>query len=133
MDDERTPETEALYARGMAQLRAAQWSEAVESLTELRAISSAYHEVDRLIADALLKIEVERTGTPDGIAPPKDRRLLSPRFITAALVLILIGGGLLATLGPFSAPATQANAVVPSPAISLPTPAPTNTPRPTAT
>ena len=56
MDDEQTFESEKLYMRGMAQLRAAQWKAAVETLSELRSISSAYPEVDTLIADALLKV-----------------------------------------------------------------------------
>ena len=60
MDDEQTFESEKLYARGMAQLRAAQWKAAVETLSELRTISSAYPEVDTLIADALLKTEIDR-------------------------------------------------------------------------
>ena len=36
MDDEQTFESEQLYSRGMAQLRAAQWKAAVETLSELR-------------------------------------------------------------------------------------------------
>ena len=71
MDDEQTFESEKLYMRGMAQLRAAQWQAAVETLSELSAISSAYSDVDALIADALLKVEIERLRAPDGLAPPK--------------------------------------------------------------
>ena len=60
MDDEASFESEQLYERGMAQLRAAQWKAAVETLSELRAMSDAYPDVDTLIADALLKAEIER-------------------------------------------------------------------------
>jgi hypothetical protein len=135
VDDQQTFEAEQLYERGMAQLRAAQWKAAVETLSELRAISSAYPELETLIADALLKGEIERLRAPDGIAPPKQRRLLRPRFLTAALVLFAIGGGLLIAMRPFdSAPPPQA---LPTSALSLPSPAPataapTTTPAPTA-
>src|SRR5436190_10083123 len=95
MDEEQTFESEKLYMRGMAQLRAAQWKAAVETLSELRTISSAYPEIETLIADALLKIEVERLSAPDGLAPPKHRSLLRPRFLTAVLVLFVLGGVLL--------------------------------------
>jgi Mg-chelatase subunit ChlD len=131
MDDEQTFETEQLYERGMAQLRAAQWKAAVETLSELRAISSAYPEIDSLIADALLKSEIERLRAPDGVAPPKRRRLLRPRFLTAVLVLFLLGGGLLIAMRPFAAPVVEP-VVQPTSALALPTPAPTDPPPATA-
>lgn len=131
MDDEQTFETEQLYERGMAQLRAAQWKAAVETLSELRTISSAYPEVDSLIADALLKSEIERLRAPDGVAPPKRRRLLRPRFLTAVLVLFLLGGALLIAMRPFAAPVAEV-AVQPTSALALPTPAPTDVPPATA-
>jgi Ca-activated chloride channel homolog len=127
MDDEQTFESEQLYERGMAQLRAAQWKAAVETLSELRTISSAYPDVDSLISDALLKSEIERLRAPDGVAPPKQRRLLRPRFLTAVLVLFILGGVSLIALRPFSAPLEQP-LVQPTSALALPTPAPTNVP-----
>jgi Ca-activated chloride channel family protein len=131
MDEEQTAESEQLYTRGMAQLRAAQWQAAVETLSELRTISSAYPEVETLIADALLKLEVDRLRAPDGLAPPKQRRLLRPRFLTAVLVLFALGGVLLIAMRPFAATPTP---VTPQPTIaaSLPTPAPTDMPTATA-
>src|SRR4029079_773564 len=135
MDDEQTFESEQLYARGMAQLRAAQWKAAVETLSELRAISNAYPDVDTLIADALLKTEIDRLRAPDGLAPPK-RRLLRPRFLTAVLVLFALGGALLIAMRPFAAAPTSAMRQ-PTASATLPTPAPTNvppaTPKPSAT
>src|SRR3954452_21048144 len=135
MDDEQTFESEKLYMRGMAQLRAAQWKAAVETLSELRAISSAYPEVDTLIADALLKTEIDRLRAPDGLAPPK-KRLLRPRFLTAVLVLFALGGALLVAMRPFGAAPTP-TAPQPTSSATLPTPAPTNvppaTPEPSAT
>jgi Ca-activated chloride channel family protein len=131
MEDEQTFESEQLYTRGMAQLRAAQWKAAVETLSELRAISSAYPEVDTLIADALLKVEIDRLHAPDGLAPPKQRRLLRPRFLTAVLVLFALGGALLIAVRPFdTTPPPQPQ---PTSAAALPTPAPTNTLLPTNT
>ena len=132
MDDEQTFESEQLYTRGMAQLRAAQWKAAVETLSELRTISSAYPEVDTLIADALLKVEIDRLHAPDGMAPPKRRRLLRPRFLTAVLVLFALGGALLIAMRPFGAAPPPAPPQ-PTSAASLPTPAPTNVPPATAT
>src|SRR4029079_6221190 len=138
MDDEQTFESEQLYVRGMAQLRAAQWKAAVETLSELRTVSSAYPDVDTLIADALLKIEIDRLHAPDGAAPPKRRRFLRPRFLTAVLVLFVIGGALLIPMSPFGAAPVPATPQ-PTSAASLPSPAPTitllptNTPTPTAT
>jgi Mg-chelatase subunit ChlD len=129
MDDEQTFETEKLYMRGMAQLRAAQWKAAVETLSELRSISSAYPEVDTLIADALLKTEIDRLRAPDGLAPPK-KRLLRPRFLTAVLVLFALGAALLIAMRPFGdspVPAPQ-----PTSSAALPTPAPTAVPTATA-
>jgi hypothetical protein len=67
----------------MAQFRAAQWNDAVKTFSELRAISGAYPEVDALIADALLKAEVDRAKSPDSVVPPKHRKLLRPRLLTA--------------------------------------------------
>src|SRR4051794_17795415 len=135
MDDEQTFESEKLYMRGMAQLRAAQWKAAVETLSELRAISSAYPEVDTLIADALLKTEIDRLRAPDGLAPPK-KRLLRPRFLTAVLVLFALGGALLVAMRPFGVAPTP-TAPQPTSSATLPTPAPTNvppaTPEPSAT
>jgi len=135
MDEEPTFESEKLYMRGMAQLRAAQWKAAVETLSELRSISNAYPEADTLIADALLKTEIDRLHAPDGLAPPQ-KRLLWPRFLTAVLVLFVLGGALLIALRPFggtpapAAPQPTSSAMLPSPA---PTDVPTATPKPTAT
>jgi hypothetical protein len=130
MTSERTEETEALYAQGIALFRAAQWSEAVRVFSDLRAISNAYPELDALIADALLKIEVERTRMPEVAAPP--RRLPGWIFGAAGLALFLVGGGTLIAMRPTPAPV-----VAPTPrptiAVSMPTPAPTWTPKPTST
>jgi len=55
----------------MAQLRAAQWKAAVETLSELRTISNAYPDVNTLISDALLKVEkLDRLHAPDGLHRP---------------------------------------------------------------
>ena len=132
MDDEQTFESEQLYERGMAQLRAAQWKAAVETLSELRTISNAYPELDTLISDALLKIEIDRLRAPDGLAPPKQRRLLRPRFLTAVLMLFALGGALLIAMRSFAAVPTPATPQ-PTSVASLPTPAPTNVPTPTIT
>ena len=127
MTSERTAETEALYTQGIELFRAAQWSEAVRVFSELRAISSAYPEIDALIADALLKIEVERTKMPE-VAPPP-RRLPAWVIGAVALVLLLAGGGALIAMRPTPPPEP-----VPTPrptiAAALPTPAPTSTPKP---
>jgi Ca-activated chloride channel homolog len=136
MDDEQTFESEQLYARGMAQLRAGQWKAAVETLSELRTISNAYPELDTLISDALLKIEIDRLRPPDGLAPPKPPGMFRPRFLTAAVGLFVLGGALLIAIRPFG---TAPTPVMPQPtsAVSLPTSAPTTvlpaTPEPAPT
>jgi hypothetical protein len=130
MEFERTPETDALFARGVEQFRAAQWDAAVATLSELRAITSAYPEADVMIADALLKAEVERAKSPDGVVPPKHRNVFRPRLMTAVPVLLILGAVLLFFARPF---ATAAPEALPTSAVSLPTPAPTNTPKPTST
>src|SRR5262249_15774910 len=86
MRSERTAETEALYAQGIELFRTAQWAEAVRVFSDLRAISSAYPEIDALIADAMLKIEIERTRMPE-VAPPP-RRL--PAWVIGAVALALL-------------------------------------------
>jgi Ca-activated chloride channel family protein len=130
MEEEQTFESEKLYMRGMAQLRAGQWKAAVETLSELRTISNAYPDVDTLIADALLKAEIDRLRAPDGLAPPK-RRLLRPRFLTAVLVLFALGGVLLVAMRPFGTVPPPAIAQ-PTSDISLPSPAPVTAPPATA-
>jgi Ca-activated chloride channel homolog len=131
MNNERMLQPEELYARGLDHLRQARWDDAVETLSKLRSISTAYPDVDRLIADALLKIEIERAHTPDGVAPPKPNRFLRFQYIVPIVALLVIGGALLILLRPTSVPA--ALSVAPTSSMSLPTPAPTNTPLPTAT
>ena len=122
---------EQLYARGMAQLRAAQWKAAVETLSELRTISSAYPEVDTLIADALLKIRDRSLARARWYGTAQTAALLRPRFLTAVLVLFALGGALLIAMRPFGAAPTPATPQ-PTSAASLPTPAPTNVPPATA-
>jgi hypothetical protein len=117
----------------MDQFRTAQWDKAVKTFSELRAASDAYPELDALIAEALLKSEVERANSPDGtVVPPKYRAFLRPRLLTAVPTLIVIGAALLFVLRPFAAPVSGITAA-PTSALALPTPAPTNTPLPTAT
>jgi Ca-activated chloride channel homolog len=132
MEGQRTPETEALFARGMAQIQAAQWEEAVKTFSELRELSDAYPEIDALIGDALLKAEIERAKSPEGVAPPKHRKLLRPRLLTAVPTLLILGAVLLFVVRPFAAAETAPTPAT-APSGSLPTPAPTNTPTPTNT
>jgi hypothetical protein len=133
MTSERTAETEALYAQGLALLRAAQWSEAVQVLGALQEHSGAYPELDTLIAHALLKIEIERTQMPEGapVPPPSRHRLW---LIGAALfTLLLAGGGLLFAMRPATPPPpTLAMAAVP-PITPTTTAQPSATPQPSAT
>jgi Mg-chelatase subunit ChlD len=136
MKTSRTPETEALYAQGLEFLRTAQWTEAVQIFSDLRTITSAYPELDALIADALLKIEIERAEIPEGSAPPRQRKI--PIWLIGAVMLVLlIGGGTLSVLRSAAAqpePTAQAAAASPStPAPTLTVTRPTATPQPTST
>jgi Mg-chelatase subunit ChlD len=131
MSNSRTVESEALYAQGLEYLRTAQWPEAVQAFSDLRVISNAYPEVDALIADALLKIEIERAKMPEGTAPPKQRRLPVWMFGAAVLVLVLATGIALGALQPAAAQPDPTPR--PTVAASLPTRAPTQTLQPTET
>ena len=131
MRTEPTAETEQLYARGVAFLRAAQWDEAVRVFSDLRQISDAYPDTDMLIADAMLKIEIERTKMPEMLAPPKQWRF--PLWLAGAVVAaaLLAGGGALIALWPSSTP-TAAPDSAPTPNVAVSNLAPTTTPKPTA-
>src|SRR3954451_11927472 len=87
---------EELYSRGLAQFRAADWSGAIQTFTILQSLTSAYPELDSLIADAQLKQEMDRVGMPEAAPPPKERTLLRPRFLTAVPVLLILGAVLIA-------------------------------------
>lgn len=131
MNDAQFNLPEELYVRGLAHYRAGEWRAASDMFTQLQALSNAYPEVESLLADAKLKIEIERTEAPEGVLPPKYRTFLRPRFITAVPALVLLGL-LLVALRPTVAQ-SPIGAAVPTPAISLPTPAPTSTPIPADT
>src|SRR5215475_13511390 len=131
MHDEQAKNIEELYARGIAQFRAADWSAAIETFSTLQSLTSAYPEVDSLIADARLTLELDRAEKPEAAAPPKERKFLRPRFLTALPVLFVLGI-ILIVLRPISAPTPDLPAA-PTAALSLPTPAPTNTPPATST
>lgn len=91
MNDAQFNLPEELYARGLAHYRAGEWRAASDMFTQLQALSNAYPEVESLLADAKLKIEIERTEAPEGVLPPKYRTFLRPRFITAVPALVLLG------------------------------------------
>ena len=131
MRTEPTAETEQLYARGVAFLRAAQWDEAVRVFSDLRQISDAYPDTDILIADAMLKIEIERTKMPEMLAPPKQWRF--PLWLAGAVVAaaLLAGGGALIALWPSSTPTAVPDSA-PTPNVAVSNLAPTTTPKPTA-
>jgi Mg-chelatase subunit ChlD len=123
MMSERTEETEALYAQGIEFFRTAQWSEAVQVFSNLRAISSAYPEIDALIADALLKIEIERTQMPEVVPPP---RPIPAWLIGAAALALLLAGGAAAALRPAPSQPSETSTSVVRAVV-----APTQAPRPT--
>jgi Mg-chelatase subunit ChlD len=129
MTNTRTPESEALYAQGLEYLHRAQWSEAVQVFSDLRVLSSAYPEVDALLADALLKIEIERAKMPEGVAPPRQRRVFAWTLGIAALALLLAGGVALGALRPAAAQPDPTPR--PTDVAVLPTRAPTQTVVPT--
>jgi Ca-activated chloride channel family protein len=131
MRTEPTAETEQLYAKGVAFLRAARWDEAVQVFSDLRQISDAYSDMDALIADAMLKIEIERARMPEALAPPAQRRF--PLWIAGAVVaaaLIAGGGALIALRSDSTPPATLDS--TPTPVVVVSNVAPTAVPKPTA-
>src|SRR6185295_20182115 len=87
-------------AHSLELLRAARWDEAVRVLSELREISSAYPEVDALLADALLKIEIERAKMPDSAASPKKPSIPLLHVGATLMAALVIGGGAVMALRP---------------------------------
>lgn len=146
MDTERTPETERLYNQGIAYMRDGRWQEAVAALTQLRAMTGAYPDIDALIDDAQLKLEVELLGAPAAARPP--RRRLSPRLLWGGLAIFLLAGGITTYLmlqprqpatvviQPTTSNVTRPTLAASSTPTSIPataTPLPTETPIPTVT
>jgi Ca-activated chloride channel homolog len=118
----RTNDTERLYQRGMEAFREARWEDALAAFTELQASSGAYPEVDRLVAEAQLKLDFSRELMPDGTLPPRQRNL-PVRAVAVVVALLLVAGTAAFALWPR-----------PQPVVVVPTPAPTATPvPPTAT
>ncbi len=131
MRDEHSRKIEELYALGIAQFQAADWQAAIETLSLVRSQSNAHPEIDELLAEAKLKLDLARADAPEGrIVPPKYKRILRPRFLTALPVLLIFGALLIAFRPRFDSPQITA---APTVVRSLPTPAPTNTPTPTET
>ncbi|HWQ15836.1 MAG TPA: VWA domain-containing protein [Roseiflexaceae bacterium] len=137
MSPHRNHELERLYARGLEAFRAARWDEAVVAFGELLSQTNEYPEVQRLLAEAQLKLELTRAAMPDGSPPPRPRRRLPVALIAAVAVVLLVGGGAAYALWPRPQPV----AIVPTPAPATATPvpptatptlAPTATPEPTA-
>jgi hypothetical protein len=143
MSTYRDEEAERLHHRGIEAFREARWDEAVAALSALRAIDPSNAEVNRLLAEAQLKLEISRANMPDGTMPPRRRQL--PRWIPlVAVALLLAGGGAAAfmfwprpepvvvqpTATPLPPTATALPTVTPLPptATPLPTTAPTVVP-----
>jgi len=144
MNTERTPETDQLYEQGMAWMRAARWEEAIAALSQVRALSRAYPDVDALIADAQLKLEIEQVGVPPALAPPRPHPpraaliggLTALTLIVAAVIIALIGRIDPSSVGSAAQPIMLSIGFPTIAPTRTPTPAPTATPipvRPTAT
>ncbi len=144
MNTERTPETDRLYEQGMAWMREARWEEAIAALSQVRALSRAYPDVDALIADAQLKLEIEQVGVPPASAPPRPHPpraaliggLTALTLIVAAVIIALIGRIDPSSVGSAAQPIMLSIGFPTIAPTRTPTPAPTATPipvRPTAT
>ena len=144
MNTERTPETDRLYEQGMAWMREARWEEAIAALSQVRALSRAYPDVDALIADAQLKLEIEQVGVPPALAPPRPHPpraaliggLTALTLIVAAVIIALIGRIDPSSVGSAAQPIMLSIGFPTIAPTRTPTPAPTATPipvRPTAT
>lgn len=132
MDDEIRAED--LYARGMEHFRAARWEDAARDFAALRAQGDASPEVEALLADARLKIEIDRVAAPEGALPPRPPRR-PPMLLIGGLALTLVAALLLIALrpAPSAAPAPTPTPAPTSQPAPTATPKPTATPRPTAT
>ena len=133
MNTERTPETDRLYEQGMAWMREARWEEAIAALSQVRALSRAYPDVDALIADAQLKLEIEQAGVPPASAPPRSH---PPRaaLIGGLTVLTLLVAAVVVAVIVRIDPSSVGSAAQPIMlSIGFPTIAPTRTPTPAPT
>ena len=70
MNSMRTPEMDKLYREGLEFVRAAEWGAAAEIFTRLREMGATDPEVEKLLAQAQLKVEITRAAIPDGALPP---------------------------------------------------------------
>lgn len=133
MNIERTPETDRWYEQGVACMRAARWEEAIAALSQVRALSRAYPDVEALIADAQLKLEIEQAGVPPASAPPRSR-LPRAALIGGLTTLTLIIAAVVVTLIVRVDPSSVGSAAQPIMlSIGFPTIAPTRTPTPAPT
>lgn len=83
----RTPEMDKLYSEGLAQVRAAEWGAAAEIFTRLREMGANDPEIDKLLAQAQLKVEVARSTMPDGALPPSQSdRSATPIWVAVGLL-----------------------------------------------
>ncbi len=85
-----------LYDEALIFFRSARWEEAISALRQLQAQSNAYPEAEALIADILLKQEMERTQAPATWILPSERRNRGRGIAVAAVALVALGmlGGL---------------------------------------
>lgn len=84
---------DALYQQGMQAFRLAQWPEAIAAFTTIQERDGIDAAIDDLIANAQLKLDIER-ATPLLVAPSRKRqRWVTPVIIGVIGLSLLVGGG----------------------------------------
>ena len=121
-------ERDALYQQGFQALRTAQWQEAIDAFTAIQQHNGNDAEIDKLIASAQLKLDIDRAQGAIIDQPKRPRRRLIP-LVMALVGLLCFSGGAVFWLvqAPQQAP-VQASAAL---AITTPTTAATEVPTPT--
>lgn len=112
---------DALYQQGMQAFRLAQWPDAIAAFTTIQERDGSDAAIDGLIANAQLKLDIER-ATPVLVAPSRKRqRWVTPVIIAVIGVSLLIGGGTLL----LRAPTPPVQAAVAQALLSMPLVVPT--------
>ena len=100
-------QTEQMYTAGVAAFRAAQWQEAIDTFLQLHTLGGGSAETEALLADAQLKLGLERSHVAVVKSPPKQRRIRKPLALVAGIALV----GLAITWYSFAAAANDLTVV----------------------
>lgn len=88
---QRSEENQALYERGLAAFRAADWQGAIDAFEHVQRNEGSNPELDRLLSDAQLKRGFDHGDLPPVAATKPPRKLTLPRWRPIAITIAGIG------------------------------------------